>query len=72
MVSKPYRQDRKKNGGGVSICIRDDILSKLLTKHVFPDNIEGLFVELNFRKTKWLLMGADHPSSQSVATFLNT
>ena len=29
-----------------------------LSKHVFPDNIEGLFLQLNFRKSKWLLMGA--------------
>ena len=70
--SKPYRQDRNRNGGGIMIYIRDDIPSKLLTKHVFPDDIKGLFVELNFRKNEWLLMGAYHPPSQSVATFLNT
>ena len=29
-----------------------------LTKHVFPDNIQGLFVQLNIRKSKWILMGA--------------
>ena len=29
-----------------------------------PDGIEGLFVELNFGKSKWLLMGAYHPPSQ--------
>ena len=63
--SMPYRQDRNRNGGGIMIYIRDDIPSKLLTKHVFPDNIEGLFVELNFRKSKWLLIGAYHPLSQS-------
>ena len=54
------------------IYIHDNFPSKLLTKHVFPDDIEGLFVELNFRKSKWLLMGAYHPPSQSTATFLNT
>ena len=54
------------------IYIRDDVPSKLLTKHVFPDGIEGLLVEVNFRKSKWLLMGAYHPPPQSVATFLNT
>ena len=65
----PYRQDRNRNGGGIMIYIRDDIPSKLLTKHVFPDDIEGLFVELNFRKSKWLLMGAYHPPSQSNSYF---
>ena len=70
--SMPYRQDRNRNGGGIMIYIRDDIPSILLTKHVFPDDIEGLFVELNFRKSKLLLMGADHRPSQSVVTFSNT
>ena len=70
--SMPYRQDRNRNGGGIMIYIRDDIPSILLTKHVFPDDVEGLFVELNFRKSKLLLMGAYHRPSQSVATFLNT
>ena len=62
--SKPYRQDRNRNGDGIMIYIHDDIPSKLLTKHVFPDNIEGLYVELNFRKSKLLLMGAYNPPSQ--------
>ena len=65
----PYRQDRNRNGGGIMIYIRDDIPSKLLTKHVFSDDIEGLFVELNFRKSKWLLMGAYHFPSQSDSYF---
>ena len=52
--SKPYWQDRNRNGGGIMIYICDDIPSKLLTKHVFPDDIKGLFVELTFRKNQWL------------------
>ena len=51
------------------IYIRDEVPSKLLTKHVFPDDIEGLFVEANFRKSKWLLMGAYHPPPQSDSYF---
>ena len=47
------------------IYVRDVIPSKLLTKHFFPNDIEGLFVELNFRKCKWLLLGTYHPPSQS-------
>ena len=37
----------------------------MLTKHVFPDDIEGLFIELNFRKAKWLLFGTYDPPTQS-------
>ena len=37
------------------IFIHDIITSKILEKHIFPNNIEGIFVKLNFRKCKWLL-----------------
>ena len=50
---------------GIMIFICDDIPSRVLTKHVFPDDIEGLFIELNFRKAKWLLFGTYHPPIQS-------
>ena len=48
----PYRLDRNRNGGGIMIFIHDDIPSRVLTKHVFPDDIEDLLIELNFRKNK--------------------
>ena len=43
----------------------------MLTKHVFPDDIEGLFIELNFRKAKWLLFGIYHPPTQSDSYYFN-
>ena len=63
--SEPYRLDRNRKGGGVMVYIREDIPSKLLDKHVFPYDMEGLFVELNFRKCKWLLFGTYLPPSQA-------
>ena len=63
--SMPYRLDRNRNGGGVIIYVREDIPSKILKKHLFPNDIEGIFVEINFRKSKWLLCGIYHPPSQS-------
>ena len=56
------RLGRNRNGDGIMIFIRDDIPSRLLTKHVFPDDIEGLFLELNFRKVKWLQFGTLSPA----------
>ena len=50
--SVPYRLDQNRNGSGLMIFIRDDIPSRVLTKHVFQDDIEGFLIELNFRKTK--------------------
>ena len=63
--SEPFRIDRNRSGGVVMMYVRNDIPSKLLTKHFFPNDIKGLFVELNFRKSEWLLLGTYHPPSQS-------
>ena len=36
----------------------------MLTKHKLPDDIEALFIEINFWKCKWLVSGLYHPPSQ--------
>ena len=57
--------DRNRKGGGSFVHVRGDIPSKLLTKHSPPNDREGLFVEINFRKSKWLLFGTYHPPPQN-------
>ena len=57
---KPYRLDRNREGGGIIIYIREDIPSKELNNHNFTKNVEGLFIEVNLRKTKFLLFGTYH------------
>ena len=69
--SAPFRLDRNVNGGRVLIYTREDITYKQLFDHSFPDEIEGLFVELNFRKCKWLLGGVYHPPIQRGDYFFN-
>ena len=69
--AEPFGLDRNRNGSGVMIYIRDDIPSIVLLKHVFPNDIEGLFIELNLRKCKWLLLGTYHPPSQPEYYFNN-
>ena len=59
-----YRKDRDQFGGGILIYIREDIPSKLLDGYKFPDDIEGLFLEINLKNTKWRLFGSYHPPSQ--------
>ena len=54
------------------IYVSEDITSKMLTKHKFPDDVEALFTEINFRKCKWLLCGSYHPPSQFDQYFLKT
>ena len=46
--SKPYRLDRNKNVGGVIIYVREDITSKVRTKHDLPTDIEALFYRIEF------------------------
>ena len=47
------------------VYIRDTIPSKILEKHSCPNDIECLFLEVNFRKCKWLLCGTYHLPSQN-------
>ncbi len=39
-------------------------------KSCFGPDIEGLFVEINLRRLKWLLLGTYHPPSQNIDHFL--
>ena len=48
----PYRVDRDCHGGGIVLFIRQDIPSKLLINLKISENLEGVFVELNFRRKK--------------------
>ena len=73
--STPYRQDRNINGGGILIYIRKGITSRPLNEHTFPDvqfdsgstlgPIEGMFIEINLKKVKWLLFGTYHRPKQN-------
>ena len=53
--SIPYRNDVDKNSRGVMIFVRDDLACKEIQNIVKSG--EGIFLELNLRKTKWLLFG---------------
>ena len=62
---KPYRKDRDSYGGGVMVYVREDIPSDILSKHQIDENTEALFVEINLRKTKLLLVGVYNSPSPS-------
>ena len=65
---KPFRKDRNKNGGGVMIYVREDIPSDILIKHNIGENIEAIFVEINLRKNKLLLVGTYHSINAKYGT----
>ena len=68
----PYRIDRDAGcGGGVLIYVREDIPCRELTKHTIYNNIEGIFLEINLRKTKWLLFGGYNHNKSNITNFLS-
>ena len=65
---KPYRRDRNRNGGGVMIYVREDIPSDILIKHRSIENVEAIFVEINLRKNRLLLVGTYHSTHKKYGT----
>ena len=55
------RRDRKLGSGGMIKCVHEDIPSKAVNLVGIPDDIERVFMELNFRKAKWLLFSTCLP-----------
>ena len=51
--TSPFRLNRDQHDGGYVVFIREDIPAKFLSADSKP--IEGLYIELNFHKRKWLL-----------------
>ena len=70
--SKPIRRDRNCHGGGVLFLVRDDLPCRELTSHTLPDNVEGIFIEITIRKSKWLIMGAYCPHKDKISYFLSS
>ena len=66
--SSPHRIDRNSNGGGILVYIRDDIPSKLLNKQNL--SVEGLFIEINLRRKKWLLCCTYNPHKNLISNHL--
>ena len=51
----PFRRDRNINGGGVLVYVKEGVPCHELKMKVGAENLEGIFIEINLRKTKWLL-----------------
>ena len=70
--SPPFRADHNKYAGGVIIYVRDDIPSRELKTHPHATNFEGIFFEINLKKSKWLVFGGYNPHKDYISNFLNT
>ena len=48
--SPPFRLDCDSTGGGIIIYVREDIPCRELREHQIPNNLEGIFLEINLKK----------------------
>ena len=60
----PTRLDRDIHGGGLMFFVRENIHCKLLSLENKP--MKGFYVEINLRKTKWLLCCSDNSSRSNI------
>ena len=57
--TSPFPRDRNEFGSGIMVFVRKDIPYKVISKETL--SIEEMFIELNFRKKKWLLSCSCNP-----------
>ena len=67
----PWRVDRDCHGGGILLCIKQDIPSKLLINLKISENLEGVFVDPNFRRKKWLVFCSYNPQKLNITKHLD-
>ena len=67
-----FRFDKNSNSGGQIIFVREDIPCKILPNTEWPNELEGIFMEINLRKTKWLLFTGYNPHKQFIFQFLHS
>ena len=66
----PHRLDRNQDGGGLLVYFRTGIPSRKLKTNL-PDNVEGIFFDMNMRNKKWLIFVGYNPKKEHIASFLS-
>ena len=66
----PFRRDKNINSGGVLIYVKEGISCRELKTSTGTDNLEGIFLEINLRKKKWLLFGGYNNCKSNIRNFL--
>ena len=69
--STPFRLDRNKNGGGILLFICSYIVASKLKSHIFPNDIEAFFIEINMKGNKWLICCSYNPNRIFVSRYLD-
>ena len=63
----PYRLDKSEKSGGLLLYVREDIASRAVKTNFTK---EGIFLELNFKKRKWLMFGGYNPNKCFINEYL--
>ena len=66
----PFRKDRNCNGGGLMLFINKSIICSEIPTPNLPGDIEALFIEINLRNQKILLVGTYKPPTQENPYFV--
>ena len=66
----PFRLNRNRNGGDIMLYVRNDIPAKVVSTDERP--IESFYVELYFRKKKWLSICSYNPKHSSIESHLHS
>ena len=66
----PYRLDVTDKSGGLLTFVKSDIPSRQLSASL-PNDVQILSIELNLRKSKWLLLSVYRPPKQGCKYFLD-
>ena len=67
----PFRLDRNSHGGGIMIFSPDYLPCKKVDSYSLPADVEGMFIEMTVRKTKWLVMSGYNPRKEYTSYFLS-
>ena len=66
----PHWLDRNANGGGLLLYLREDIPTKKVDNVDFDTGLEAMFIEINARKTKWLISFSYNPHKAGIKNHL--
>ena len=67
----PFREDRNERGGGLLLFVSKHIPCKRVNLDIAAD-VQAIAVEINLKKSKWLLIGSYNPHRDKISNHLRS
>ena len=64
-IKKPFRKNKNAHAGGIIVYVIEDIPSTELNSFNIDEDIKGMFIKINLRKSKWLVLATHKPPDHS-------